>query len=108
MKRIVLAALTSVLLASCQSDGGGSQGGSAQANQIPNIGFDAQVSNAAVDACRDALSAQTSGGVDVVASEFSQANSTIYMTVGAQRAPWRCLVSNAGTGAELMYLGSDG
>ena len=70
--------------------------------------FDPAVSNAAVAACRNALDAQTDGGVTVVGTEFSQANSAVYMVVGTNQAPWRCLVSNDGRGAELMFLGSEG
>ncbi len=46
--------------------------------------------------------------LDVTGSEFSQANSTVYMVVGDNRAPWRCLVSNDGQGAELTFIGSEG
>lgn len=70
--------------------------------------YDSSVSNAAVDACRNALDAQTDGAVEVVGSEFSEANSAVYMRVGANGAPWRCLVSNDGRGAELMFMGSEG
>jgi hypothetical protein len=70
--------------------------------------YSPDVSNAAVDACRNALDAQTDGAVQVVGSEFSQANSAVYMRVGANGAPWRCLVSNDGRGPELMFMGSEG
>ena len=70
--------------------------------------YDASVSNAAVSACRNALDAQTDGDVQVVGSEFSEANTAIYMRVGANGAPWRCLVSNDGVVAELMFVGSEG
>lgn len=108
MKRTFLAIAVLGLLAGCQSNAGAQQNAPARSDPIPDIGFDAQVSDAAVDACRKALVAQTDPSVDVVASEFSEANSTIYMRVGAQRAPWRCLVSNSGAGPELMFLGTDG
>jgi hypothetical protein len=70
--------------------------------------FDGSVSNAAVSACRNALDAQTDGAVQVVGSEFSQANSAIYMRVGANGAPWRCLVGNDGRNPSLMFMGSEG
>lgn len=70
--------------------------------------YDPSVSNAAVSACRSALDAQTDGDVQVVGSEYSEANVAIYMRVGANGAPWRCLVSNDGKGAELMFMGSEG
>jgi hypothetical protein len=74
----------------------------------PNVGFSPDVTNAAVDACRNAVDAQTDGSVDVVGSEFSQAASVVYMLVGPQRAPWRCLVSNDGRVSEVMFVGSEG
>jgi hypothetical protein len=70
--------------------------------------FDPSVSNAAVGACRDALDAQTDGAVEIAGSEYSEANTAIYMRVGADSAPWRCLVSNDGVGPELMFMGSEG
>jgi hypothetical protein len=70
--------------------------------------FDPSVSNAAVDACRAALEADTGSSVSVVGTEFSQANSGVFMRVGANGAPWRCLVSNDGRGPELMFMGSEG
>ncbi|MEX5729150.1 type IV pilus biogenesis protein CpaD/CtpE [Rhodovulum iodosum] len=70
--------------------------------------FDPSVSNAAVTACRNTLDAQTDGAVEVVGSEFSQANTAIYMVVGPQRAPWRCLVSSDGSGASVMFMGDEG
>ena len=70
--------------------------------------FDPSVSNAAVSSCSNALAAQTNGGVQVVGSEFSQANSAVYMRVGSNGAPWRCLVANDGSGPELMFMGSEG
>ncbi|ETX12823.1 hypothetical protein OCH239_16965 [Roseivivax halodurans JCM 10272] len=70
--------------------------------------YDASVSDAAVDACRSTLEAQTDGNVDVVGSEFSEANTAIYMRVGENGAPWRCLVSNDGTGPSVMFMGDEG
>ena len=65
-------------------------------------------SNAAVNACRNLLAAHTRGDVRVVGSEFSQANSAVYMRVGTNGAPWRCLVSNDGRNPSLMFVGSEG
>ena len=70
--------------------------------------FDALVSDAAVSACRTALAAETNGGVDVVGTEFSEANVAVFMRVGANGAPWRCLAGNDGSGVELMFMGSEG
>ena len=75
---------------------------------FPDVGFSPDVSNAAVDACRNAVDAQTDGAVDIVGSEFSQAASVVYLTVGPQLAPWRCLAGNDGTVDEVMFVGSEG
>lgn len=69
---------------------------------------DGSVSNAAVSACQEKLDAETDGAVSVVGSEFSQANTAIYMRVGANGAPWRCLVSSDGSNPSLMFMGSEG
>ncbi|MBE9635611.1 hypothetical protein [Salipiger mangrovisoli] len=67
-----------------------------------------EVSNAAVSSCQTALAAQTSGGVTVVGSETSEAATAIYMRVGANGAPWRCLVAADGSGPEVMFMGDEG
>jgi hypothetical protein len=82
---------------------------SSPANPLfPDVGFSPDVSQTAIDACRGAVDAQTDGAVEVVGTEFSQANNAVYMVVGPQRAPWRCLVSNDGRVAETMFVGSEG
>lgn len=70
--------------------------------------FDPAVSNTAVTVCQNTLAQQVNGNVSVVGTEYSEANVAVYMRVGANGAPWRCLVSNDGRGAELMFLGSEG
>ena len=59
-------------------------------------------------ACLSAVSSQTEGDVAVLSSEFSEANSLVMVGVGADRAPWRCLVSNDGTVQEIYFAGSEG
>jgi hypothetical protein len=60
-------------------------------------------------ACLAAVSRETNNGeVVVLSSEFSQANTVVMIGVGSQRAPWRCLVSNSGVVAEVMFAGSEG
>lgn len=112
MKKFVFVMAALLPLAACQTEsdsgGGGGNMGTVSSSPIPDVGFDSSVSSAAVESCRRALQAETLSVPDVVGTEFSQANSTVYMTVGAQRAPWRCLVSNNGRGPELMFLGSEG
>ncbi|OOY33578.1 hypothetical protein [Thioclava sp. F36-6] len=66
------------------------------------------VSQAAIDSCRSALAAQTAGGVTVVGGETSQAATAIYMRVGANGAPWRCLVGADGSNPQTMFMGSEG
>ncbi|MBK0399026.1 hypothetical protein H0I76_07480 [Limibaculum sp. M0105] len=98
-------------LAACAPNSGGSGGGANQpASQPapPSVGFSPDVSNAAVSACRNRLDSQTDGAIEVTGTEFSEANSAVYMVVGANRAPWRCLTSNRGEVAELMFIGDEG
>lgn len=65
-------------------------------------------SDAATNACRSLLASQTDGGVRVVGSESSEAAHAVYMRVGANGAPWRCLVSADGSNPSTMFMGSDG
>lgn len=105
MKTIALApiGLTALLaLAGCVED-------TASDNPMfPNVGMSPDVSQAALAACSRAVDAQTDGAVSIVGSEFSQAASVVYLVVGDQRAPWRCLASNDGTVSEVMFVGSEG
>ena len=70
--------------------------------------FDGSVSNAAVSACQSAMQRQIGVPVQAVGSEFSEANSAVFFRVSGNGAPWRCLVSNDGRGAEVMFMGSEG
>lgn len=97
--------LTSLVLTGCVEDVGST---SAPNPVFPTVGFSPDVSNAAVSACSAAVDAQTEGRVEVVGSEFSQAASVVYLVVGPQRAPWRCLTSNDGRVSEVMFVGSEG
>lgn len=100
-----LAALTA-----CVETSGGSS--SAQmapaAGGLPFIEGSFGASDAATNACLTLLTSQTTGGVRVVGSEFSQANSVVYMRVGANGAPWRCLVGDDGSNPSTMFMGSEG
>lgn len=74
----------------------------------PAVGFSPDVSDAAVSKCRLELDSMTDGAVEVTGTEFSQANSAVYMVVGANRAPWQCLVAADGSGdPELQFIGND-
>ncbi|MGG7644791.1 hypothetical protein ACQ5SP_08315 [Rhodovulum sp. YNF3179] len=105
---IGLGALAS--LAACVETSGTSSGGQMDvaAGAPPFIEGVFDASDAAVNACRNLLASQTTGGVRVVGSEFSQANSAVYMRVGANGAPWRCLVSDDGRNPSVMFMGSEG
>lgn len=104
---LTVAALAgAALLSGCVEDTGMAVSPSAGVPFVTT--FDGSVSNAAVSACRSALDAETDGAVEVVGTEFSQANTAIYMVVGPNRAPWRCLVSDDGSGASLEFMGSEG
>jgi carbamoylphosphate synthase small subunit len=66
-------------------------------------------SAAAIRACLAAVAEETQQrDVAVLSSEYSEANSVVMVGVGAKRAPWRCLSSNDGKVAEIMFAGDDG
>lgn len=59
-------------------------------------------------ACMTAVARETKNSeVVVISSEFSQANTTVVVGVGPQKAKWRCLVSK-GRVAEVMSLTDEG
>ncbi|MCB1499894.1 MAG: hypothetical protein KDK07_08895 [Bauldia sp.] len=87
-------------------DDGDGPGQPAAVEQAPAASSD--VSQAALDACLSAVDAETDGDVAVLSSEFSEANSLVMVGVGADKAPWKCLVSNDGTGAEISFAGDEG
>jgi len=61
------------------------------------------------EACLKAVSKETNeSDVAVMSNEFSEANTLVMVGVGAQRAPWKCLVSKDGTVAEVSFTGNDG
>ena len=104
--KIVTGFAAMAVLAACVEDTGPA---SAPSNPMfPDVGFSADVSQTLVDACRASVDAQTDGAVEVVGTEFSQANNAVYMLVGPLQAPWRCLGSNDGSIAETMFVGSEG
>ena len=111
---ILAAAGLMALLSACNdtmADGDMSGGGGMMqpvAGGPPFVEGSSGASSAAVDACQSALQAQVTGGVMVVGSEFSQANSAVYMRVGANGAPWTCLVGDDGSNPSLTFVGSEG
>ncbi len=84
--------------AATADDGGGAMAGSSSSD----------VSDAAVQACLTEIDNQTDGDVSVLSTEFSEANSMVMVGVGADQAPWKCLVSNDGTVAEVSFAGDEG
>lgn len=59
-------------------------------------------------ACLAATSRETNNGdVMLLGTETSEANNTVYIGVGTQRAKWKCLVKN-GNVAEVELMGTDG
>ena len=67
------------------------------------------VSDAAINACLAAVTKETNeSDVATLSTEFSEANSMVMVGVGAQRAPWKCLVSNDGTVQEISFTGDEG
>lgn len=108
--KLALVSLAALGLAACAAGTQSSQPyrQPSSPSPIPNVGFSADVSNAAITACRNALDAQTEGAIDVVGSEYSEANVVVYMTVGSNRAPWKCFTANDGSYANTEFLGSEG
>jgi hypothetical protein len=59
-------------------------------------------------ACLAAVSNSTNNGdVTILRTETSEANNMVVVGVGAQRAPWRCLVKD-GVVAEVMSMTNEG
>lgn len=60
------------------------------------------VPDVAVDACLDAVQMEAGATeTDVIGAEYSEANSIVTVGVGVEKTPWRCLVSNEGSVAEV-------
>ena len=97
-------------LSACATNSGSPSGGqmAPAAGGPPFIEGSFSASEAATNACRNALASQTSGGVRVVGSESSEAAHAVYMRVGSNGAPWRCLVSADGSNPSTMFMGSEG
>ena len=66
------------------------------------------VSAAAISSCTSALDARTDGAVTAVGAETSQAATAVYLRVGPNGAPWRCLVSADGSNPSFLFLGNEG
>ena len=106
----IYAIAAAALLSGCvETTGGGTSQMPVAAGGPPFITSMApDVSQAAINACRAALESTTSGGVTVEGGETSEAATAIYMRVGANGAPWRCLVSADGGNPSLMFMGDEG
>lgn len=98
--KIATLAVAGFTLAGCAADSGMSRQAADMSRQSPSL---------AEQACLAAVSNETDNGdVMILSSEYSEANSLVMIGVGEQRAPWRCLVSNDGVVAEVMFAGSEG
>ena len=105
--KIVIGAAALASLAACVEESASTMPTSPMGPSMVTT-FDPAVSNTAVTVCQNTLAQQVNGAVSVVGTEYSEANVAVYMRVGANGAPWRCLVSNDGRGASVMFLGSEG
>ena len=105
--KIIISVAALAGLAGCATETGGQMPTSPAGPSLITT-FDPAVSNTAINVCQNTLATQVDGDVKVVGTEYSEANVAVYMRVGANGAPWRCLVSNDGRGAEVMFLGSEG
>jgi hypothetical protein len=103
--KVVLAVTALAALGACVEDTGMA---TSPAGPSMITTFDPAVSSTAINVCQNTLAQQVDGNVTVVGTEYSEANVGVYMRVGANGAPWRCLVSNDGRGASVMFLGSEG
>ena len=66
-------------------------------------------SPAAEQACLTAVANQTKAvGASVLSSEFSQANTVVYVSVPGADAPWVCYSNDRGQVSNVMYSGSEG
>lgn len=112
LSSIAAAVATAALLAGCVVETAPEQSApstpQAQQPAPPAVGFSPDVSSAAVSNCRNTLDAQTDGAIEVTGTESSEANDAVYMVVGQNRAPWRCLVSRDARVQELMFIGTEG
>lgn len=109
LKAIVgLGALTA--LSACVETSGSASGGQMAPTPggPPFIEGSFTASSAATTACQNTLAAQTTGGVRVVGSESSEAAHAVYMRVGSNGAPWRCLASADSSNPSVMFMGSEG
>lgn len=71
--------------------------------------MDESVPQVARDACLAEVARMTNNrDVAIIEMLFSQANSQVKVGVGAERAPWQCLVSNSGIVANVMSLTNEG
>lgn len=107
ISKFVIGAAVLASLTACVDDTGGMMPTSPAGPSLITT-FDPAVSNTAVNVCQNTLAQQVDGAVQVVGTEYSEANVAVYMRVGSNGAPWRCLVSNDGRGASVMFLGSEG
>lgn len=104
--KAILAVSTVVALGACVDEGGLMPTSPAGPGMVTT--FDPGVSSTAVNVCQNTLAQQVDGNVTVVGTESVESSAAIYMRVGANGAPWRCIVGNDGRGASVMFLGSEG
>lgn len=90
-------ALSAFGLAACDAGSGGDMRAAASMPGVQEQACLAAVSNEA-----------NSGEVSVLNSDFPEANTVVMIGVGADAAPWRCLVSTDGIVAEVYFAGSEG
>jgi len=71
--------------------------------------MDVSVPQVARDAClREVRRTTNNPDLAIVEMIYSEANSQVKVGVGAERAPWQCIVSNSGIVAQVMSLANEG
>ena len=69
---------------------------------------EADIETVTNNACAAAVANETGeSDVAVLSNEFSEANTLVMIGVGANRAPWKCLVSSDGQVEEVSFTGDD-
>ena len=107
ISKMIIGATALVVLAGCVEDTGGAMPTSPAGPGLVTS-FDPAVPAVAVNVCQNTLARQVDGGVTVVGTESVESSSAVYMRVGSNGAPWRCIVRNDGSGAQVMFLRSEG
>lgn len=103
---IVVAAASTVFLAGCVQDTGGSMSAS---TPPPTGNVSTGAPSLAEQGClRDVTRTTNNPDVVLLSSDFSQAGTQVIVGVGPQRARWSCIGYSDGSTAEITSLTNEG